>query len=83
MEDYIKKQEKKMMMRATMRENNAQYHQMKHLEKLKSRMDMFQGHNAGEVLTLTDFHNQSKAIAHASSKYVSRQEVQLSKQALV
>jgi len=57
MEDYIKKQEKKMMMRATMRENNAQYHQMKHLEKLKSRMDIFQGHNAGEVLTLTDFHN--------------------------
>jgi hypothetical protein len=82
MEDYIKKQQKKMLMRATMRENTAQTHLLKHLEKLKNRMDLFQGQSAGEALTLTDFHNQSKAtssiLAHASSRYVSRQEVQLS-----
>ena len=82
MEEYIKKQQKKMMMRATMRENNAQTHLLKHLEKLKNRMDLFQGQSAGEALTLTDFHNQSKAtssiLAHASSRSVSRLEVQLS-----
>ena len=57
MEDYIKKHQKKMMMRATMRENNSQNHLLKHLEKLKNRMDFFQGQSAGEALTLTDFHN--------------------------
>jgi hypothetical protein len=41
MEDFIKKQQKKMMIRATLRENNAQTHLLKNLEKLKTRMDLF------------------------------------------
>lgn len=41
MQEYIKKQQKKMEMRATMRENNAQTQLLKNLDKLKSRMDLY------------------------------------------
>ncbi len=78
MKEYIKKQQKKMQMRTTMRENNAQTQLLKNLEKLKSRLDIYQGQSAGEALTLTDFHKMTEASQVATTaQKVLKLEVQL------
>lgn len=60
MQEYIRFQEKKMQMRATMRENNTQTQILRNLEKLKGRMDLYQGQSAVEALTLNDFHKMEQ-----------------------